>query len=149
MLTNPLRDRFGIVARLEFYNAAELARIVGRSAGLLKIGIDPDGAVEIARRSRGTPRIANRLLRRVRDFAEVRADGVITRAVADSALAMLDVDQSGLDVMDRKLLQTVLDKFAGGPVGVDNLAAAIGEERDTLEDLVPPAPGPGELFPGT
>ena len=138
MLTNPLRDRFGIVARLEFYTAAELTRIVTRSAGLLKIEIDPNGALEIARRSRGTPRIVNRLLRRVRDFAEVRADGVITRKVANDALAMLDVDASGLDVMDRKLLRTVLDKFAGGPVGVENLAAAIGEERDTIEDVLEP-----------
>ncbi len=138
MLTNPLRDRFGIVARLEFYTAEELARIVTRSAGLLSIAADPDGAFEIARRSRGTPRIANRLLRRVRDFAEVRAGGEITRAVADAALAMLDVDAAGLDVMDRKLLHTVLDKFAGGPVGVDNLSAAIGEERDTIEDVLEP-----------
>jgi Holliday junction DNA helicase RuvB len=138
MLTNPLRDRFGIVARLEFYTAEELARIVSRSAGLLSIAADPDGAFEIARRSRGTPRIANRLLRRVRDFAEVRAGGEITRAVADAALAMLDVDAAGLDVMDRKLLHTVLDKFAGGPVGVDNLSAAIGEERDTIEDVLEP-----------
>ena len=138
MLTNPLRDRFGIVARLEFYTPEELTRIVTRSASLLKIEIDPNGALEIARRSRGTPRIVNRLLRRVRDFAEVRADGVITREVADDALAMLDVDASGLDVMDRKLLRTVLDKFAGGPVGVDNLAAAIGEERDTIEDVLEP-----------
>src|SRR5512141_349083 len=138
MLTNPLRDRFGIVARLEFYTAEELSRIVTRSAGLLDIAIDPEGAHEIARRSRGTPRIANRLLRRVRDYAEVRADGEITRAVADAALAMLDVDSGGLDVMDRKLLETVLDKFAGGPVGVDNLAAAIGEERDTIEDVLEP-----------
>jgi len=138
MLTNPLRDRFGIVARLEFYTAPELTRIVTRSAGLLKIALDPDGAHEIARRSRGTPRIVNRLLRRVRDYAEVRADGEITRAVADAALAMLDVDSTGLDVMDRKLLQTVIDKFAGGPVGVDNLAAAIGEERDTIEDVLEP-----------
>jgi Holliday junction DNA helicase RuvB len=138
MLTNPLRDRFGIVARLEFYSAAELTRIVTRSASLLKIEMDPDGALEIARRSRGTPRIVNRLLRRVRDFAEVRAGGVITRDVANDALAMLDVDASGLDVMDRKLLRTVLDKFAGGPVGVDNLAAAIGEERDTIEDVLEP-----------
>ena len=138
LLTNPLRDRFGIVARLEFYNASELTRIVTRSAGLLKIAIDPDGAHEIARRSRGTPRIVNRLLRRVRDYAEVRADGEITRAVADAALAMLDVDASGLDVMDRKLLSTMLEKFAGGPVGVDNLAAAIGEERDTIEDVLEP-----------
>ena len=138
MLTNPLRDRFGIVARLEFYTPAELTRIVTRSAGLLKIEMDPHGAMEIAKRSRGTPRIVNRLLRRVRDFAEVRADGAITRAVADGALAMLDVDASGLDVMDRKLLRTVLDKFGGGPVGVENLAAAIGEERDTIEDVLEP-----------
>ncbi len=138
MLTNPLRDRFGIVARLEFYTPEELTRIVTRSAGLLEIAIDPAGALEIARRSRGTPRIANRLLRRVRDYAQVRADGDITREVADAALTMLDVDRVGLDVMDRKLLQTVLDKFAGGPVGVDNLAAAIGEERDTIEDVLEP-----------
>ncbi|HEY7903143.1 MAG TPA: Holliday junction branch migration DNA helicase RuvB [Casimicrobiaceae bacterium] len=138
MLTNPLRDRFGIVARLEFYNADELTRIVTRSAALLGIAIDPAGAHEIARRSRGTPRIANRLLRRVRDFAEVKADGAITNAVADAALSMLDVDGVGLDVMDRKLLQTVLSKFDGGPVGVDNLAAAIGEERDTIEDVLEP-----------
>ena len=138
MLTNPLRDRFGIVARLEFYTAAELAKIVTRSAGLLDIGIDAEGAHEIARRSRGTPRIVNRLLRRVRDYAEVRADGAVTRAVADAALAMLDVDADGLDVMDRKLLSTVIDKFSGGPVGVDNLAAAIGEERDTIEDVLEP-----------
>jgi holliday junction DNA helicase RuvB len=138
MLTNPLRDRFGIVARLEFYSAEELTRIVARSAQLLRIDVDPDGAAEIARRSRGTPRIANRLLRRVRDFAEVRADGDVTRKVADAALAMLDVDASGLDVMDRKLLQTVLSKFDGGPVGIDNLAAAIGEERDTIEDVLEP-----------
>jgi len=138
MLTNPLRDRFGIVARLEFYNVEELTRIVQRSADLLKIAVDPDGAKEIARRSRGTPRIANRLLRRVRDFAEVKAQGAVTREVADAALVMLDVDGSGLDVMDRKLLQTVLSKFGGGPVGVDNLAAAIGEERDTIEDVLEP-----------
>ncbi len=138
MLTNPLRDRFGIVARLEFYTPEELTRIVTRSAGLLNIAIDPEGALEIARRSRGTPRIVNRLLRRVRDFAEVRAGGEITHEVAGDALAMLDVDLSGLDVMDRKLLRTVLDKFAGGPVGIDNLAAAIGEERDTIEDVLEP-----------
>src|SRR6266480_1929244 len=138
MLTNPLRDRFGIVARLEFYTADELTRIVTRSARLLNIPIDHEGAVEIARRSRGTPRIANRLLRRVRDYAEVRAAGHITRPVADAALKMLDVDGSGLDVMDRKLLQCVLDKFGGGPVGIDNLAAAIGEERDTIEDVLEP-----------
>ena len=138
MLTNPLRDRFGIVARLEFYTAEELTRIVKRSAKLLNIVLDPDGALEIARRSRGTPRIVNRLLRRVRDYAEVKADGEITRSVADAALSMLDVDGSGLDVMDRKLIQTVLQKFDGGPVGVDNLAAAIGEERDTIEDVLEP-----------
>jgi Holliday junction DNA helicase RuvB len=138
MLTNPLRDRFGIVARLEFYTPEELQRIVDRSAKLLAIGIDAAGALEIARRARGTPRIANRLLRRVRDYAEVRADGRITSAVADAGLAMLDVDACGLDVMDRKLLGTVLTKFDGGPVGVDNLAAAIGEERDTIEDVIEP-----------
>ena len=138
MLTNPLRDRFGIVARLEFYTAEELTRIVARSAQLLRIEVDADGAHEIARRARGTPRIANRLLRRVRDYAEVRADGDVTRKVADAALSMLDVDASGLDVMDRKLLHTVLSKFDGGPVGVDNLAAAIGEERDTIEDVLEP-----------
>jgi Holliday junction DNA helicase RuvB len=138
MLTNPLRDRFGIVARLEFYSPQELTRIVTRSAQLLAIPLADEGALEIARRSRGTPRIANRLLRRVRDYAEVRADGNVTLKVADAALSMLDVDRSGLDVMDRKLLSTVLDKFGGGPVGVDNLAAAIGEERDTIEDVLEP-----------
>jgi Holliday junction DNA helicase RuvB len=138
MLTNPLRDRFGIVARLEFYSPEELTRIVSRSARLLDIALEPDGALEIARRSRGTPRVANRLLRRVRDYAEVRAAGRITRDVADAALAMLDVDAAGLDIMDRKLLHCVLDKFAGGPVGIDNLSAAIGEERDTIEDVLEP-----------
>jgi len=138
MLTNPLRDRFGIVARLEFYTPAELERIVARSAKLLAVPVDADGAREIACRSRGTPRIANRLLRRVRDYAEVRASGSIDRPVADAALSMLDVDASGLDVMDRKLLATVVEKFDGGPVGVDNLAAAIGEERDTIEDVIEP-----------
>ena len=138
MLTNPLRDRFGIVARLEFYTPEELTRIVTRSARLLEIPIEADGALEIARRSRGTPRIANRLLRRVRDFAEVRAAGNISCEVADLALQMLEVDVMGLDVMDRKLLRCVLDKFGGGPVGVDNLAAAIGEERDTIEDVLEP-----------
>jgi Holliday junction DNA helicase RuvB len=138
MLTNPLRDRFGIVARLEFYTTDELTRIVERSAGLLEVGIDAGGAREVAGRSRGTPRISNRLLRRVRDFAEVRAEGRVTREVADDALKMLDVDPVGLDVMDRKLLQAVIDKFGGGPVGVDNLAAAIGEERDTIEDVLEP-----------
>src|SRR5256712_918846 len=138
MLTNPLRDRFGIVARLEFYTPEEVTRIVGRSARLLDIALEPDGALEIARRSRGTPRVANRLLRRVRDYAEVRAAGRITRDVADAGLSMLDVDAAGLDVMDRKLLRCVLDKFAGGPVGIDNLSAAIGEERDTIEDVLEP-----------
>jgi Holliday junction DNA helicase RuvB len=138
MLTNPLRDRFGIVARLEFYTPDELTRIVHRSAGLLKVAIDANGALEIAKRSRGTPRIANRLLRRVRDFAEVKATGLVTQEVADTALRMLDVDAIGLDVMDRKLLAAVIEKFGGGPVGVENLAAAIGEERDTIEDVLEP-----------
>ncbi len=138
MLTNPLRDRFGIVARLEFYTPAELALIVTRSAQLLKVRIAESGAMEIAKRSRGTPRIANRLLRRVRDYAEVKANGEITREVADAALTMLDVDHLGLDIMDRKLLGAMLEKFGGGPVGVDNLAAAIGEARDTIEDVLEP-----------
>jgi Holliday junction DNA helicase RuvB len=138
MLTNPLRDRFGIVARLEFYTPQELARIVTRSASLLNAAIADDGALEIAKRSRGTPRIANRLLRRVRDYAEVKGDGTITKAMADAALKMLDVDPVGFDVMDRKLLEAVLFKFNGGPVGLDNLAAAIGEERDTIEDVLEP-----------
>ena len=138
MLTNPLRDRFGIVARLEFYSADELTRIVQRSAKLLEIEIVADGAREIASRARATPRVSNRLLRRVRDYAQVKAQGKITREVADAALKMLDVDPLGLDVMDRKLLLAVIEKFAGGPVGVDNLAAAIGEERDTIEDVLEP-----------
>jgi holliday junction DNA helicase RuvB len=138
MLTNPLRDRFGIVARLEFYTPEELTLIIARSARLLGVGLSEDGAVEIARRARGTPRIANRLLRRVRDFAQVKADGNITREVADAALIMLDVDAIGLDLMDRKLLDAVIDKFGGGPVGLDNLAAAIGEARDTIEDVLEP-----------
>jgi Holliday junction DNA helicase RuvB len=138
MLTNPLRDRFGIVARLEFYTPEELTHIIRRSAQLLNCEIVGEGANEIARRSRGTPRIANRLLRRVRDFADVKADGSITRGVADAALSMLDVDHLGLDVMDRKLMLAVLEKFGGGPVGVDNLAAAIGEARDTIEDVLEP-----------
>lgn len=138
MLTNPLRDRFGIVSRLEFYTAEELCKIVMRSAGLMNVKISTDGAFEIARRSRGTPRIVNRLLRRVRDYVEVKADGQISRELADAALRMLDVDAIGLDVMDRKLLLAVLEKFEGGPVGVDNLAAAIGEERDTIEDVLEP-----------
>jgi len=138
MLTNPLRDRFGIVSRLEFYTAQELAFIVGRSARLLGMDIDDEGGVEIARRARGTPRIANRLLRRVRDYAQVRANGHISAAVADAALVMLDVDHLGLDLMDRKLLGAMLEKFAGGPVGLDNLAAAIGESSDTIEDVLEP-----------
>ncbi len=138
MLTNPLRDRFGIVARLEFYTAEELAKIVHRSAGLLKVPLDVEGGFEIARRSRGTPRVANRLLRRVRDFADMKGDGQITKPIADRALAMLDVDLHGLDVMDRKLLEAVIHRFDGGPVGLDNVAAAIGEERDTIEDVIEP-----------
>ena len=138
MLTNPLRDRFGIVARLEFYSSDELTKIIERSATLLSAQIDPQGASEIARRARGTPRIANRLLRRVRDYAEVKGSGVITKSMADAALAMLDVDPMGFDVMDRKLLEAILHKFNGGPVGIDNLAAAIGEERDTIEDVLEP-----------
>jgi len=138
MLTNPLRDRFGIVSRLEFYSPAELTRIVQRSAGLLNVETTPEGAFEIASRSRGTPRISNRLLRRVRDYAEVKAQGKVDREIADAALKMLDVDRIGLDVMDRKLLLAVVEKFGGGPVGIDNLAAAIGEERDTIEDVLEP-----------
>ncbi len=138
MLTNPLRDRFGIVSRLEFYSPAELTRIVERSAGLLNVETTHEGAFEIASRSRGTPRISNRLLRRVRDFAEVKAQGLVDRDIADAALKMLDVDRIGLDVMDRKLLLAVVEKFGGGPVGIDNLAAAIGEERDTIEDVLEP-----------
>jgi len=138
MLTNPLRDRFGIVARLEFYSPEELTQIVHRSARLLNVAIDAGGAFEIARRARGTPRIANRLLRRVRDFAEVKSTGLVTVEVADTALRMLDVDAIGLDLMDRKLLAAVIEKFGGGPVGVENLAAAIGEERDTIEDVLEP-----------
>ena len=138
MLTNPLRDRFGIVLRLEFYTPEELARIVHRSAGLLNVPIDKEGAFEIARRSRGTPRIANRLLRRVRDYADVKGDGTVGKPLADKALRMLDVDTMGLDVMDRKLLEAVVCRFDGGPVGLDNVAAAIGEERDTIEDVIEP-----------
>ncbi|MCC7546725.1 MAG: Holliday junction branch migration DNA helicase RuvB [Burkholderiales bacterium] len=138
MLTNPLRDRFGIVSRLEFYTSQELTLIVERSAGLLGVTMHTGGAFEIASRSRGTPRIANRLLRRVRDYAEVRGEGVVTREMADAALRMLDVDTVGFDLMDRKLLLAVLEKFGGGPVGLDNLAAAIGEERDTIEDVLEP-----------
>ena len=138
MLTNPLRDRFGIVARLEFYTAEELERIIQRSAALLEVRMSPEGAIEIARRSRGTPRISNRLLRRVRDYAQVRAQGFIDLEVADAALRMLDVDLIGFDLMDRKLLLAIIEKFSGGPVGVDNLAAAIGEESETIEDVLEP-----------
>ena len=138
LLTSPLRDRFGIVQRLEFYSVEELAGIVRRSAGILEIPIEEAGAREIARRSRGTPRIANRLLRRVRDYAQVKGDGRITADIADAALGMLKVDGNGFDHMDRRLLQTVLEKFDGGPVGVDSLAAAIGEERGTIEDVLEP-----------
>lgn len=138
MLTNPLRDRFGIVQRLEFYNTADLATIVSRSAGILGLAIDEQGAVEIARRARGTPRIANRLLRRVRDFAEVRGSGHISRQIADQALNLLDVDEHGFDHLDRRLLLAMIDKFDGGPVGIDSLAAAISEERGTIEDVLEP-----------
>ncbi len=138
LLTSPLRDRFGIVQRLEFYSEEQLTEIVVRSAAKLAVTVRPDGATEVARRSRGTPRIANRLLRRVRDFAEVRADGVVSRDVADEALKMLSVDRAGFDSMDRRLLETIMDKFGGGPVGIDSLAAAISEERDTIEDVLEP-----------
>jgi len=138
LLTAPLRDRFGIVSRLEFYNAEELARIVTRSAGLLKTPMDAEGGFEIARRSRGTPRIANRLLRRVRDYAEVKGAGRITQDMANRALAMLDVDPMGFDVMDRKLLEAIVHRFDGGPVGLENVAAAIGEEAGTIEDVIEP-----------
>ena len=138
LLTSPLRDRFGIVQRLEFYSSAEINGIVRRSAGILEVAIDDAGAQEIAARSRGTPRIANRLLRRVRDYAEVRADGRITHDTARRALDMLNVDEHGFDMMDRKLLLTIIQKFDGGPVGADSLAAAIGEERDTIEDVIEP-----------
>ena len=138
LLTSPLRDRFGIVQRLEFYSQEDLTRIVQRSAGILAMEIETEGAAEIARRSRGTPRIANRLLRRVRDYAQVKGDGRITAEIADAALSMLKVDANGIDHMDRRLLMTVLEKFDGGPVGVDSLAAAIGEERGTIEDVLEP-----------
>ena len=138
MLTNPLRDRFGIVSRLEFYDQAELAKIVQRSAILLEVDIDKAGALEIAMRSRGTPRIVNRLLRRVRDFADVKANGKVDKTVADQALKMLDVDKVGLDLMDRSILEAIIEKFSGGPVGLENLASAIGEEKDTIEDVIEP-----------
>ena len=138
MLTNPLRDRFGIVARLEFYTPEELTRIVTRSSALMQAPIDAQGSMEIAQRSRGTPRIANRLLRRVRDYADVKGDGRITQEMAQRALAMLDVDPEGFDVMDRKLLEAVIHRFDGGPVGLDNIAASIGEESGTIEDVIEP-----------
>ncbi|WP_257283110.1 Holliday junction branch migration DNA helicase RuvB [Endozoicomonas sp. SESOKO1] len=138
LLTSPLRDRFGIVQRLEFYNVADLSSIVIRSAGILGVQMSSEAANEVARRSRGTPRIANRLLRRVRDYAEVKGDGSVTRELADAALNMLDVDASGFDHMDRRLLLAMIEKFDGGPVGVDSLAAAISEERDTIEDVLEP-----------
>ncbi len=138
LLTSPLRDRFGIVQRLEFYTVEELCEIVNRSAAKLNLKVEVEGAEEVARRSRGTPRIANRLLRRVRDYAEVKADGIITWQIADDALGMLNVDSEGFDNMDRRLLETIIDKFSGGPVGLDSLAAAISEERDTIEDVLEP-----------
>ena len=138
MLTNPLRERFGIVARLEFYSVPELTTIVRRSASLLKVVLEDEGAREIACRSRGTPRVANRLLRRVRDYAQVKADGRVTKAIAEAALKMLDVDALGFDVLDRKLLLAVIEKFSGGPVGLDNLAHAIGEDAETIEDVLEP-----------
>jgi Holliday junction DNA helicase RuvB len=137
-LTSPLRDRFGIVQRLEFYKVEDLAHIVGRSADVLGLSLDKQGAFEIAKRARGTPRIANRLLRRVRDFAEIKANGHISNNIAAQALDMLDVDNAGFDYMDRKLLLAIIDKFLGGPVGVENLAAAIGEEKETIEDVLEP-----------
>ncbi len=138
MLTNPLRDRFGIVSRLEFYTNDELAKIVLRSAGLLETTIDNNGSSELAKRSRGTPRIANRLLRRVRDYADIKAEGEIDEIIANQALKMLDVDLIGLDLMDRTFLKAIIEKFSGGPVGLDNLAAAIGEEKETIEDVIEP-----------
>ena len=138
LLTSPLRDRFGIVQRLNFYSVDELTEIVVASAGKLAIGVDAEGAREVAARSRGTPRVANRLLRRVRDYAEVRGNGHVTKASADAALAMLEVDQRGLDAMDRRLLETIAGKFDGGPVGLESLSAAMSEERDTVEDVIEP-----------
>ena len=138
LLSSPLRDRFGVLNRLEFYTHEELATIVTRSAGILNVAVNSEGADEIARRSRGTPRIANRLLRRVRDFAQVDGDGTISKKMADQALIRLEVDEQGFDQMDRLLLATIIDKFSGGPVGLDTLAAAIGEEKDTIEDVIEP-----------
>ncbi len=138
MLSNPLRDRFGIISRLEFYTSADLQTIILRSASLLNTPIDDKGALEIAKRSRGTPRIANRLLRRTRDYADIKNNGIVTQQIAHDALAMLDVDPYGFDMMDRKVLETIIQKFNGGPVGVDNLATAIGEERETIEEVIEP-----------
>ncbi len=138
LLTSPLRDRFGIVQRLEFYSIADLSHIVGRSAKIMGVDIEPHGASEVAKRSRGTPRIANRLLRRVRDFAEVKSNGTVNAKIADQALNLLDVDPMGFDMMDRKLLLSIIEKFDGGPVGIDNLAAAISEEKGTIEDVLEP-----------
>ncbi|MBT8058240.1 MAG: Holliday junction branch migration DNA helicase RuvB, partial [Gammaproteobacteria bacterium] len=138
LLTSPLRDRFGIVERLEFYSAEELSRIVTRSAGILQIGIDNEGALEIARRSRGTPRVANRLLRRVRDYAEVKGEGFIDLPIATAAMEMLQVDGQGFDTMDRRLLKLIIDNFDGGPVGVESIAASLSEERGTVEDVLEP-----------
>jgi Holliday junction DNA helicase RuvB len=138
LLTSPLRDRFGIVHRLEFYNKEDLGFIIRRSASLLNVEIDQKGSEEIARRARGTPRIANRLLRRVRDYAQVKADGKISREIADAALNLLEVDIHGLDLMDRKLLSSLIEKFDGGPVGIESIAAAISEERGTIEDVIEP-----------
>lgn len=138
LLTSPLRDRFGIVQRLEFYNQEDLASIVTRSANILNLNIDHAGALEIANRSRGTPRIANRLLRRVRDYAEVEADGSIDQSIASSAMDLLNVDTKGFDQIDRKFLLAIIEKFDGGPVGIDNIASSLGEERDTLEDVIEP-----------
>jgi len=138
LLTSPLRDRFGITQRLEFYTAADLASILRRAAGILGVDVDAEGALELARRSRGTPRIANRLLRRVRDYAEVKSDGRVTLQIARQAMEMLNIDEQGFDTQDRKLLLTIIEKFDGGPVGVDSLAAAIGEERGTIEDVLEP-----------
>jgi Holliday junction DNA helicase RuvB len=138
LLTSPLRDRFGVICRLEYYSPSELEQIIMRSSRLLKVPIVQEGAAEIARRARGTPRIANRLLRRVRDFAQVKGDGVITAEAAHGALAMMEIDEHGFDVMDRRLLAAIIDKFGGGPVGVDTLASAIGEERETIEDVYEP-----------
>lgn len=138
LLTSPLRDRFGVVSRLDYYRDGELRDILARSAAVLGVAVQDEGIWEISRRSRGTPRVANRLLRRVRDYAQVRADGVITQDVADRALQLLEVDELGMDAMDRKLLLTIIDKFSGGPVGIETLSSAISEERDTIEDIYEP-----------